>query len=223
MIYRIGLPIVGTPITTNFEKLLYFNTLEALEFLDRGGHGISLSDYQNHFVMVFDLTSTQEASHDFIHLELTNGSVSVELFFSRALEDNTEILFLGESSSTFLVTSDRKVTKNALVTYPANGSNEIVSMINKHPHLKFKFRGVFAADLFPILKSNCFIIVNASDSSKPGSHWILLYYHDNKMYFADPLGFSVTNYRAIYQRLMKYYQHVQERKLSFTTEELRTL
>ena len=73
VIYRNGFPIVGTPITTNFEKRLYFNTIEALDFLDRGGHGISLSDNQNHFVMVFDFTSTQEASHDFIHPELTNG------------------------------------------------------------------------------------------------------------------------------------------------------
>ena len=121
VIYRNGLPIVGTPITTNFEKRLYFNTLEALDFLDRGGHGVSLSDYQNHFVMVFDLTSTKQASHDFIHPELTNGSVSVELTFARALADNIEILFLGERSSTFYVTSDRKVTKSTLITYPANG------------------------------------------------------------------------------------------------------
>ena len=79
-----------------------------------------MSDYQNHFVMVFDLTSTQEASHDFITPELTNGSVSVELTFARAPADNIEILFLGERSSTFYVTSDRKVTKNTLITYPAN-------------------------------------------------------------------------------------------------------
>ena len=98
-------------------------------------------------------------------------------------------------------------------------SNVIVSMINKCPHLKFKFRGVFAADLFPILKSNCFIIVKASDSSKPGSHWILLYYHDNIMYFADTMGFSVTNYRAIYERLMKYYQHVQELNPNFRLQQ----
>ena len=97
-------------------------------------------------------------------------------------------------------------------------SNEFVSMINKYPHLKFKFRGVFAAD-FPILKSNCFIIVNASDSSKPGSHWILLYYHDDNMYLADPLGLSVTNYRAIYEGLMKYYQHVQELNANFPLQQ----
>ena len=106
-------------------------------------------------------------------------------------------------------------------------SDEIVSMINKCPHLKFKFRGVFAADLFPILKSNCFIIVNASESSMPGSHWILLCYHDNNMYFADPLGLSVTNYTAIYVVLSTYEVLSKcartQREIFFTTEELGTL
>ena len=70
--------------------------------------------------MVFDFTSTQEASHDFIHFELTNGSVYVELTFARALAGNNETLFLGERSSKFYVTWDRNVTKNTLVAYPAN-------------------------------------------------------------------------------------------------------
>ena len=219
VIYLNGLPIVRTPKTTNFEIRLYINKLEALDFLDRGGHGMSLSDYQNQFVMAFDLTSTQEASHDFIHPELTNSSVSVELTFARALADHIEILFLGERSSTFFVTSHRKAKKTLLLPTLLMDSNEIVSRINKCPHLKFKFRGLFAADLFPILKSNCFIIVNASDSSKPGSHWIFLYYLDNKMYIADPLGISVTNYRAIYERLTRYYQQMQELNANFPLQQ----
>ena len=118
VIYRNGLPIVGTPISTAYNQRLYFNTLEALDFLDKGGPGLFLSDYPNHFIMAYDLTSTQEASHDFIHPELTNCSFSVELTFSRALTDNIEIWFLGERSSTFYVSSERKVTKNTLITYP---------------------------------------------------------------------------------------------------------
>ena len=93
-----------------------------MDFLQKGtGHGIPLGDYDNHFIMAFDLTSTQEASHDFIHAELTNCSISVDLTFSRALGDNVEILLLGERNSTFYITSDRKVTKNALVIYPGHG------------------------------------------------------------------------------------------------------
>ena len=121
VIYRNGLPVVGTPISTTSDQRVYFNTLEALDFLDKGGHGIHLADYPNHFILSFDLTSTQEASRDFIHPELTNCSISVELTFGTPLGDNVEILFLGERSSTFCVNSERKVTKNLVITYPVDG------------------------------------------------------------------------------------------------------
>ena len=57
----------------------------------------------------FDLTSTEEASHDYIRPELTNASLSVELKFSVALGDNVEILFLGEKHSIIYVGSARNV------------------------------------------------------------------------------------------------------------------
>ena len=64
-----------------------------LAYIDNG-HGISLSEYPNDFVMVFDLTSTQQASHDFIHPELTNCSISIELKFLAALPSNIEIFII---------------------------------------------------------------------------------------------------------------------------------
>ena len=81
---------------TTFNHRIYFNTLEALNFLDKGGHGITLENYLTHFVLAFDLTSTQEASHDFIHPEITNCSILVQLTFDGALPANVELLFLGE-------------------------------------------------------------------------------------------------------------------------------
>ena len=61
--------------------------------------------------MAFDLTSTQEASHDFIHPELTNCTISVELKFDAPLAGNIELLFMGERASTVYVRSDRKIAK----------------------------------------------------------------------------------------------------------------
>ena len=71
--------------------------------------------------MAFDLTSTQETAHNFFHQKLTTCSISVDLTFSRALADNVKILLLGERNSMFYITSDRKVTKNALITLPGHG------------------------------------------------------------------------------------------------------
>ena len=56
-IYRNRMPVADSPISTNDDKRLYFNTISDLAYIDNG-HCISLTDYQNHFIMVFDLTST---------------------------------------------------------------------------------------------------------------------------------------------------------------------
>ena len=121
MVYRNDQPIVGTPVSTTFNHRIYFNTLESLDFLDESGHGKTLDNYPDHFILSFDLTSTQVASHAFIHPEPTNCSISVQLTFDGALAANVEILFLGESSSTFYVNSEQKVTKISIITYPTDG------------------------------------------------------------------------------------------------------
>ena len=84
------MPNADSPISTNDDKRLYFNTISDLAYIDNG-HGKKLTDYPNHFIMVFYLTSTQQASHNFIHPELTNCSISIELKFSAALPNNIEI------------------------------------------------------------------------------------------------------------------------------------
>ena len=81
VVYRNCQPIFGTPVSKTFNHRIYFNTLEALDFLDKGGHGITLDKYPNHFILAFDLTSTQEASHNFIQPELKNSSILVHFTF----------------------------------------------------------------------------------------------------------------------------------------------
>ena len=82
---------------------MYFNTMSDLAYIDSGLR-ISLSEYPNHFVMVFKVTSTQQASHDFIHPVLTNCSISIELKFSAALPGNTQIFIIGEKLALFSLT-----------------------------------------------------------------------------------------------------------------------
>ena len=82
VVYGKSQPIVGTPVSTKFSHRYFFNTLEALDFPDKGWHGITPDNYPNHFVLAFDLTSRQEAAHDFIHPEPTKCSISVHLSFA---------------------------------------------------------------------------------------------------------------------------------------------
>ena len=114
-IYQNELPVADSPINTADVKRLYFNAISDLAYIDNG-HGISLSEYPSHFIMVFDLTSTQQASHDIIHLELITCSISIELKFSVALPSNIEIFIIGEKASAIFIDSARKVSKNHILT-----------------------------------------------------------------------------------------------------------
>ena len=100
-----------------FQQILtpaFTNTLEALDYLDKGGHGITLDNDSNHIISAFDLASTQEACHDFINPEYSYCSISVQITFEGALATNVENFFQSKRSSTFYVNSERKLTKNQL-------------------------------------------------------------------------------------------------------------
>ena len=77
IVYRNGLHIGGTR-SQQHAKIFFYNTVEALDFVLNNFHGISLANYDNHHVMAFNLTSTQDNSDNFIHPELTNCTIPVE-------------------------------------------------------------------------------------------------------------------------------------------------
>ena len=122
IVNRNCLPFAGTPVSAAHNKRIYYNTLEALDFVFNNSYGISLANYHNHYFMAFDLRSTQEASHDFIPPELTNCTISVELKFNAPLGGNVELLFMGERASTVYVRSDRKIAKKH--SHELNRKNE---------------------------------------------------------------------------------------------------
>ena len=90
---------------------------------------------------MFDLTITQQVSHDFIHPELTKCCISIELNFSAAFEKSFEKTY----------------------AHKLMGANEIYNLVQGCTLLRCM--GVFAADNFPVSVShNSCIIVNVSAS-----------------------------------------------------------
>ena len=82
--------------------------------------------------------------------------------------------------------------------------DQIHHQVKKCKHLKF--RGVYAADNFPLnLQTNTFIIVNALRSNSIGTHWVVLAkrYAYSIIYFADPLALPLTTYKDIFNRLQQ--------------------
>ena len=112
-LYRIGYAIAATPLSTDDEKRVHLTTMDALAF-GYQGHGTPFTNYTNHFGHVFDLTGTQQASHDFLFPELTDAAVSLELKLPAALPAKTEVFLLGEKFSTIFIDSNRKVSENVI-------------------------------------------------------------------------------------------------------------
>ena len=93
------------------QRLITKNILEHIgtsTFCFNNSHGISLANYHNLYIMAFDIPFTQEASHDFIHPELTNCTISVELKFDAPHGEKVVLIFMGVRASTIYVRSDIK-------------------------------------------------------------------------------------------------------------------
>ena len=68
---------------------------------------IPFDNLKNHWVLVFDLTSRQDATENCHYLELVGESLRLELCVTFTLEHDTELIVLGERM--FLVAVDNLV------------------------------------------------------------------------------------------------------------------
>ena len=107
-----GLPIAGTPLDTLNDTRLVYNIITPLGF-EPDGNSITLEDYQdNHFYLVFDLTSTREASKSLkLFHELTGAGITLKLSFSKALPEAVELFLTGERFSQIFIENSRNISK----------------------------------------------------------------------------------------------------------------
>ena len=68
--------------------------------------------FENHYILVFDLSSLQDAGEIINYLELSGESIRLEKFSDRSLRNVTEIIVLGELMSTVKIEQFGTVAKN---------------------------------------------------------------------------------------------------------------
>ena len=73
---------------------------------------IPINNFNNPYVLVFDLTSIQDATEHCHYTELIGEPLRLELYFSSALESITEVIVLGERMSSVAVDMFGVVGKN---------------------------------------------------------------------------------------------------------------
>ena len=106
---RGGEPIVDFDSVDNCR--LYVTTMKAMNFLDDIA-SIPIDDFEDHYVLVFDLTSMQDATENCHYPELVGEPLRVELNFTNPLENVTELIVLGERMPSVAVDQFGVVGKN---------------------------------------------------------------------------------------------------------------
>ena len=99
-ILRGGQPIVDFDAADNCR--LYVTTMKAMNFQD-DIPSIPVDNFKGHYVLVFDLTSMQDATENCHYPELVGEQLRLELNFTFPLEHVSELIILGERMSSVAV------------------------------------------------------------------------------------------------------------------------
>ena len=106
---RGGQPFVDFDTADNWR--LYVTTMKAMTFLDEIP-SIPIDYFKDHYVLVFDLASMQDATENCHYPELVGEPLRLELKFTNPLENVTELIVLGERMSLVAVDKFGVVGKN---------------------------------------------------------------------------------------------------------------
>ena len=87
------------------------NTMKAINFQD-DFPSIPIDDFKDHYVLVFDLTSMQDATENCHYPEFVGEQLRLELSFTKPLENVTELIVLGERMWSVAVDKSGVVGKN---------------------------------------------------------------------------------------------------------------
>ena len=99
-ILRRGQPFADFDTADNCR--LYVTTMKTMNFED-DIHSIPIDDFKDHYVLVFDLTSMEDATENSHYPELVGEPLRLELSFTNPLENATEVIVLGERMSSVAV------------------------------------------------------------------------------------------------------------------------
>ena len=180
-ILRGSQPIVDFDAANNCRLYVTMKTMNCQDDIP----SIAIDNFKDYYVLVFDLTSMQDATEKCHYPELIGEPVRLELDFTFLLEHVTELIVLGERMSSVAV--DKLLEKTSKLD-----NVSLQQLINRIPLLKYQYRGSFPSDYVPTLDNDTFAIKNTQPSNMQFEHCIMIANSRRKMYFADCLGLKST-------------------------------
>ena len=178
---------------------LYVTTIKAMNFQD-DIPSIPIDNFQDHYVLVFDLTSMQDATGHCHYQTLVGEPLRLHVNCNDALEPVTAVIVLGERMPSVAVDKFGVVGNNFQETIMDNVV--LRQIINRIALLKYRYIGSFPCDFVPTLPNDTFAITNTQPSNMQGEHWIMIAKLRHQLVFADSLC------RNDYKFLRKDYKRI---------------
>ena len=150
-ILRESQPIVDFDAADNCR--LYVTTMKAMNFQD-DIPSIPIDNFKDHYVLVFDLLSMQDATEKCHYPELVGEPLRLELIFTFPLEHVTELL-----NSLYWENECLRLQLTSLVLLKKTSKIDDLSLqqlINRIPLLKYRYRGFFSLTMFQLLTMTLF-------------------------------------------------------------------
>ena len=106
--------VVGNQTIVNLKSenhvRAYAETMKALKFDDDGPNS-QYKDFEKHFYLFFDLTSTQETKVEMHFSDVAGAGIRLELYFANSLTNTVELFVSGERISSIAIDKEGSVTK----------------------------------------------------------------------------------------------------------------
>ena len=107
-IIRGGRAIVSLDTTSPCRP--YVTTMKAMQF-NEDFPAVPMKHYQYHYILVFDMTSLQDAAEQLHYPELSGEILRLEMFIQFPLEQVTEVIDLGKNYQMFKLTNSEQSLK----------------------------------------------------------------------------------------------------------------
>ena len=133
-----GQPIVDIDAADNCR--LYVTLMKAMNFQD-DIPSIPIDNFKDHYILVFDLTSMQDATKNCHYPELVGEPLRLELIFTFPLEHVTELIILGERMSSVAVDKFGVVGKKHL---------KWIMFLSSKESIVSHYSGIGTVALFPL-------------------------------------------------------------------------
>ena len=159
---------------------------------------ISIGNFEDHYVLVVDLTSRQDDTENCFSPELIGEPLRLELNFTLPLEHVTELMVLAERMTNLVLLESTSKMDNVALQ----------QIIDRIPLFKYRYLSSFPllvmlprhlsyVRTFP---NDTFVMIKTQLSNIRDGHWILIANTRYKLFFADSLG------RKKYSSLKQHYK-----------------